>query len=163
MARVVFVGELYNADLSVGGGPIIPAPQPPLGIWGPTDPRPSHPIAGYPWPQPPSGGGPVDPGYSPPWARPWPPYPDNALPGGQPYPDNSLPGYQPRPDHSLPPFATQLPIIPPQQPQPVPGDPSKAYLVAYVPKADGSGHERITFTVEYPLPSEPPTEATPKG
>jgi hypothetical protein len=84
------------------------------------------------------------------------------LPGGQPYPDNSLPGYQPRPDHSLPPFATQLPIIPPQQPQPVPGDPSKAYLVAYVPKADGSGHERITFTVEYPLPSEPPTEATPK-
>ena len=39
MTRVVFVGEMYNADLSVGGGPIIPAPQPPLGIWGPTDPE----------------------------------------------------------------------------------------------------------------------------
>ena len=25
------------------------APQPPLGIWGPTDPGPTHPIAGYPW------------------------------------------------------------------------------------------------------------------
>ena len=49
-------------------------------------------------PRPP---GPVDPGYSPPWARPQPPYPDNTLPRppGVPthpiynpaYPDNTLP------------------------------------------------------------------------
>ena len=71
-----------------------------------------------PTPQPP-----VDPGYSPGWARPQPPrpdntlprppgrpthpiynpaYPDNTLPGGQPYPDQGLPGHQPYPDQGLP-------------------------------------------------------------
>src|SRR5262247_3565637 len=41
----VFMGVAYNPDLSVGGGPIVPDPgQPPLTIWGPTDPRPSPPI-----------------------------------------------------------------------------------------------------------------------
>ncbi len=71
-----------------------------------------------PTPQPP-----VDPGYSPGWARPQPPrpdntlprppgvpthpiynpaYPDNSLPGGQPYPDQGLPGGQPYPDQGLP-------------------------------------------------------------
>ena len=62
-------------------------PQPPLGIWGPTDPRPTNPIAGPgrpPWwgmandpgyGRPVGPGGPVDPGYSPPWAQ--------VPPGGQ--------------------------------------------------------------------------------
>jgi hypothetical protein len=72
-----------------------PGPQPPLGIWGPNDPRPTPPIA-----QPPGGwgggggGGPVDPGYSPPWARPQPPVDPGYSPpwaqvpggGGQPQP-----------------------------------------------------------------------------
>ena len=64
---------------------------------------------------------PVDPGYSPPWARPQPPrpwgpinYPDNSLPGNQPYPDQGLPGSQPRPDHSLPPFPSHPIYIPPE-------------------------------------------------
>ena len=65
--------------------------QPPLGIWGPTDPRPTPPIH-----MPPSGGG------QPP--RPWGPihYPDQGLPGNQPYPDQGLPGNQPYPDQGLP-------------------------------------------------------------
>lgn len=55
-----------------------------------SDARPDNTL---PTPQPP-----VDPGYSPPWARPQPPrpwgpinYPDNSLPGNQPYPDQGLP------------------------------------------------------------------------
>ena len=61
-------------------GETVTPPQPPLGIWGPTDPRPTHPIA---------------PGGQPP--RPWGPinYPDQGLPGNQPYPDQGLPGNQP--------------------------------------------------------------------
>lgn len=68
------------------GETVVP-PQPPLGIWGPTDPRPTHPIA---------------PGGQPP--RPWGPinYPDQGLPGNQPYPDQGLPGNQPYPDQGLP-------------------------------------------------------------
>lgn len=147
-------------------------PQPPLGIWGPTDPRPGW---GLPTPQPPLGiWGPTDPrpGWGLPGSQPRPdntlpgnqPYPDHGLPGNQPYPDQGLPGAQPRPDHGLPPFATNLPVIPPQQPLPDPDDPNKAYLVAYMPKSDGSGYERITFTIDLTQrPSKPPpTEATPK-
>jgi hypothetical protein len=62
-------------------------PLPPPGYWGPNDPRPTNPIAGPgrpPWwgmnQDPGYGfpiflppGGPVDPGYSPPWATPTPP------------------------------------------------------------------------------------------
>jgi len=50
-------------------------PQPP-GIWGPTDPRPSHPIA---------------PGGRPPgiWGGP-PLYPDQGLPGPQPHPEHPI-------------------------------------------------------------------------
>src|SRR5580765_4501151 len=52
----------------------------PVGPGGPVDP-------GYspPWARPP-----VDPGYSPPWARPQPPYPDNTLPGQQPHPSHPI-------------------------------------------------------------------------
>lgn len=48
---VKIVGEAMYSDLGVGGGPVIPPAgggQPPLGIWGPTDPRPSNPIANVP-------------------------------------------------------------------------------------------------------------------
>lgn len=69
---VTIVGVASLTGLGVGGGPA----QPPLGMWGPSDPRPTNPIAGWnpgtgTWPTPPtgSGGGPVDPGYSPPWAQ----------------------------------------------------------------------------------------------
>lgn len=73
---------------------------------------------------------PVDPGYSPPWARPGRPvYPDNTLPGNQPYPDQGLPGNQPYPDQGLPgnqPYPDQgLPRPPlgmwgPNDPRPTP-------------------------------------------
>ena len=144
----------------------------PPGIWGPTDPRPTPPIANPG--RPPWWNMATDPGYSPPWARPgqpvYPdnslpgnqPYPDQGLPGNQPYPDNSLPGRQPRPDQGLPPFATNLPVFPPQHPIVAPGDPTKGYLVAYVPKS-GGGYERITFTIDMPEEGPPPTEATPKA
>ena len=55
MARIVIVGEIYNADLHVGGGP---APGGP-GWGGPVDPGYFPPGVGIP-------GGPVDPGYFPP-------------------------------------------------------------------------------------------------
>src|SRR5262245_23830275 len=44
---VTLVGEYYDPSLSIWHEPIIPPEQPgqpPLGIWGPTDPRPSPPI-----------------------------------------------------------------------------------------------------------------------
>jgi len=65
--RVIFIGEVYNAQSPVDPGYGVPG-------W------PSHPIA---------------PGGPPP--RPWGPinYPDQGLPGNQPYPDQSLPGQQP--------------------------------------------------------------------
>ena len=87
-------------------------PQPPLGIWGPTDPRPTHPIA-----RPPGGWG----GQQPPlgiWGPGF-PYPDQGLPGNQPYPDQGLPGQQPRPDQGLPPFPSHPIVIPPTEPPPV--------------------------------------------
>ena len=73
MTRVIFVGEMYNADLSVGGGPIIPPGAPP-GYWGGVaPPLPTHPIA---------PGGPP-PGY---WGGVAPPYPSTGpvppQPGG---------------------------------------------------------------------------------
>lgn len=42
--------------------PIVVPPEPPLGIWGPGDPRPTLPISGWnpatgEWPKPPGGGG----------------------------------------------------------------------------------------------------------
>lgn len=42
--NVVLIGEATLTGLGIGGGPIIPPGQPP-GIWGPTDPRPTPPIA----------------------------------------------------------------------------------------------------------------------
>src|SRR5262252_5370253 len=75
---VVFIGVGWNPDLGIGGGPVYPPAgggQPP-GIWGPTDPRPTPPIAMPPWwnwggppdQQPPHPQFPiwVPPGFSPP-------------------------------------------------------------------------------------------------
>jgi hypothetical protein len=129
MTKVIFVGEMYYSDLSVGGGPMPGGPGagapgvPTHPIYNPAypdqglpgwQPRPSHPIA-------PGGGGPVDPGYGVPiGGRPShpiynPAYPDNSLPGNQPYPDNSLPGSQPRP---TPPIYIG-PIVPTPEPEPI--------------------------------------------
>ena len=53
------VGDAHIFGLGVGGGPIIPpdtgngGEEPPLGIWGPTDPRPTPPIHIPPMPDPP--------------------------------------------------------------------------------------------------------------
>ena len=57
MTRVVIVGEIYNADLSIGGGPVYPGrpggpTDPGWGVTPPTDP-------GYGRP----GWSPVDPGW----------------------------------------------------------------------------------------------------
>jgi putative membrane protein len=108
MTRIVIVGEIYNADLSIGGGPIYPPVQPP-GIW-PSPGHPAHPIA--------PGGQP--PGY---WGGVAPPYPDQGLPGAPPgywggvappYPDQGLPGAQPGvPAHPwVPPAGEELPPPP---------------------------------------------------
>ena len=97
MTRVVIVGEIYNADLSIGGGPVYPPP----GYWGGVaPPTPTHPIA--------PGGQP--PGY---WGGVAPPYPDQGLPG-QP------PGYwggvaPPVPTHPwVPPAGSEIPPPPPE-------------------------------------------------
>jgi len=93
------VGKPFLATITPltdpGGG------QPPLGIWGPTDPRPSNPISGPVFPgspgyQPPGGGG--QPPGSPTFPI-WGP-PGSSFPGG--------PGY--------PPVATQPPL--PEAPPP---------------------------------------------
>ncbi len=124
-------------------------PQPPLGIWGPTDPRPSHPIAGVPpggaWPQPPRPPGvPTHPIY-------WPPYPDQGLPGNQPYPDQGLPGNQPYPDQGLP----------GNQPYPDQGLPGgqggrPTHPIYFPPVIWGPGDPRPTPPIAIP-PGLPPT------
>ena len=107
-------------------------PQPPLGIWGPNDPRPTHPIAGWnpgTGTFPPGGGqgGPVDPGYSPPWAQ---------LPPGIWGP----PGPWPTPPIVMP--------IPPD----TPGMPPEGGVVAIIP----AGTTLIsTAEIEIPNPADP--------
>jgi hypothetical protein len=107
MTRVVIVGEIYNADLSVGGGPIYPsAPGSPSHPWVPPPAYPSHPIQGVP------------PGY---WGGVAPPYPDQGLPG-QP------PGYwggvaPPHPDQGLPGGQGGVPTHPIELPEPLPPPP----------------------------------------
>ena len=82
--RVMIVGDMYNPDLSVGGGPVYPPANPP-GIWG-----------GMPWPTPPiyyppasSPGYPAHPIFYPPgiWGPSDPrPNPPIYLPPVQPTP-----------------------------------------------------------------------------
>lgn len=139
MAKVIIVGEVYHADVRPDNT------LPPFG-GGPVDP-------GYspPWARP--GGGPVDPGYSPPWARPGKPvYPDQGLPGNQPYPDQGLPGNQPRPDHGLPPFPSHPIFIGPEVPAPEPPPALKWHAVWTGPE-----HGWVTVAIpsgETPTPSE---------
>lgn len=108
MTRVVFVGEMYNADLSIGGGPIYPPAgggQPPPGYWGPNDPRPTNPIAGmgpggnFPVPPPLVIWGPGDPRPTNPIAGMG---PGGNFPGGG---GGSPPGYwgpnDPRPSNPI--------------------------------------------------------------
>lgn len=97
----------------------------------PNAPRPSHPIMlpGMPgWgapPVPPSGGGPVDPGYSPPWAQVGGPRPSHpiALPG-DPWWGQDL-----KPTHPI--------VIPPTEPPPVEPPPSDSgnWVWAWSPQA----------------------------
>ena len=116
MTRIVIVGEIYNTDLSIGGGPIYP------GAPG----SPSH-----PW-VPPSGS---PPGY---WGGVAPPYPDQGLPGSQPRPSHPIaPGGRPPgiwggpplyPDQGLPGGGQQPPgywggVAPPHPDQGLPGQP----------------------------------------
>jgi hypothetical protein len=95
MTRVVIVGEIYNADLQIGGGPM---PGRPPGIWGGPPLYPDQGLPGAP------------PGY---WGGVAPPHPDQGLPGSQPQPSHPIapggqpPGYwggvaPPYPDQGLP-------------------------------------------------------------
>lgn len=78
---VTLMGQAWLPDLSVGGGPVYPEQPPggggqPPGIWGPTDPRPTPPIA-----EPPGGWGGQPPGiWGPP--GPWPTPPIHLPPEG---------------------------------------------------------------------------------
>ena len=125
MTRVVIVGEIYNADLSIGGGPVYPppgSPGSPTHPWVPPPPYPSH-----PW-VPPSGGSPV--------------YPDQGLPPGSPGspthpwvpPQGQPPGIWGGPG-GLPPYVGGGPIPPPITPPPggteVPDD---VYTPAPIPE-----------------------------
>jgi len=124
--RVIFFGEASLTGLGVGGGPIIPdlpGGSPP-GMWGPTDPRPTNPIAGIPG----------LPGYTP---------PGGGLPPGQPtFPIWGPPGISLPPGSGYPPVAGH-PLPPPgdKPPAPIVGWEAKVYWtpetgwgVAIVPK-----------------------------
>jgi hypothetical protein len=106
----------------LGDGSGIQPPQQPPGIWGPTDPRPTHPIAGVP-----PGGVPGQPPLGI-WG-PTDPRPGYGLPGNQPYPDQGLPGNQPYPDQGLPRPPPPLGMWGPNDPRPTPP--------IYIPPAGG--------------------------
>jgi hypothetical protein len=115
MTRVVIVGEIYNADVQVGGGPVY---RP----GGPTDPG---------WGVTP----PTDPGYGrPEWERP--PYVWGQRPphvgGGPVYPGHPTGG--PLPPGEMPQGGTEVPedVFPPP---PVPEEIASQYIVSvYNPK-----------------------------
>jgi hypothetical protein len=119
--KVTLTGQASILGLGIGGGPIVPPPEPgepvfpahpivppggyppeggqPPGIWGPTDPRPTPPIywPGFPGQppsggQPPGGGSPGEPTF-PIWGP-----PGVELPPGS--------GYPPVAGHPLPPGET---------------------------------------------------------
>src|SRR5262245_61744213 len=73
--QVIIVGTMTSPD---------DMPQPPLGIWGPTDPRPTNPIAGIPG----------LPGYQPPlsiWGPPG-PWPTPPIANVPPFSNPNPPG-----------------------------------------------------------------------
>jgi hypothetical protein len=179
MTRVVIVGELYNADLTVGGGPILPGAPPP-GIW-PSPGHPAHPIApggrppgiwggAPPYPDqglpgqppgywggvaPPTAGHPIAPGGRPPgiWGGP-PLYPDQGLPGAPP-------GIWPSPGYPTHPIAPGGPppgfwggVSPPTAGHPIVPPTDTVWVIGY---AEGYGP---TWVKVQPAPEEPPPEAT---
>jgi hypothetical protein len=116
---VTIVCDLSYQGLGIGGGPM-PGGRPPLGIWGPDDPRPG---TGLPGNQP--GIDNTLPGNQP--------YPGQGLPGNQPGIDNTLPGQQPRP--GWPPIAMPPIFYPPTEP-PV-GEPGDDGFVKPPPEGGG--------------------------
>ena len=114
---VMFTGELYYTNLSVGGGPIYPPAGKPPGIWGGP---PMYPDISPPQPQPIPGWPPVimPPIYYPPT----PPQKPPGIWGGPPaYVDIGPPGPQPVP--GWPPVIMPPIYLPPDdQPPSGPGD-----------------------------------------
>jgi|SRR5215472_3540204 len=89
--KVTLMGDASISGLVIGGGPIVPPDtsppdpgEPPLGIWGPTDPRPTPPI--HIPPTPPTDGQPGIPSH-PIVLPPVPPDPPIEPPGGAPPPE----------------------------------------------------------------------------
>ena|SRR5215831_7747904 len=120
----------YIVPVSGGEPPGQPG-QPPLGIWGPTDPRPTHPIA-------PGGAPPVIWGPPGPW--PQPPY----HPGGQPpVISGGLPW--PTPPIYLPPVEPGAPTHPIVLPPTVPGYPSHPIVLPEPPPSPPAGEGRWVF------------------
>lgn len=111
--QVLLQGEASLLGLEIGGGPIIPPPQPgqPPGIWGPNDPRPQPPIANVPG--------------LPPMGPNWPP-------GGQPPGIWPGPGPLPHPEHPI--------VLPPEQvpPEQRPPEVPPPGTVTPVPPPPGS-------------------------
>jgi hypothetical protein len=163
MTRVVIVGEIYNADLSVGGGPMPGGP----GWGGPVDPgwgggqRPphvsggpiypgGHPDQGLPWGPGHVGGGPIYPGH--PSTGPIYPggHPDQGLPGAPVYPSQGLPeGVEVWP---APPAPGTKPVDPAagtsvENPIVLPAPPEDAVVVVWVP---GVGYRYATVTAAEP-------------
>ena len=134
MTRIVIVGEIYNADLSIGGGPIYPGGSPSHPIYTPPG-YPSHPIQGVP------------PGF---WGGVAPPYPDQGLPPGSPgapsHPIAGVPpgfwgGSNPHPDQGLPGGGQNGGTPVPEDvytPAPIPEEIASQYVVSvYNPKTMG--------------------------
>jgi hypothetical protein len=116
---VVFIGEMYDPSLTIGGGPVMPPAQPP-GIWGGAPlPVPTPPIY-YPPVQPPGiwGGGnvpmPTPPIYLPP-----------VLPGGPPV------VIWPSPGHPAHPIVLPPPPDPPEGGKPPPPEGGWGYHPSY--------------------------------
>ena len=158
MTRIVIVGEIYNADLSVGGGPVYPGGGSPAHPTTRPPGYPAHPIQ----PVPPGFWGGVAPPIPTRACHParqarqatpgsrqallqaiWggmTPHPDQGLPGGSPgAPDQGLPGPQP------PPGGTDVPEDV-YSPPPVPEEIASQVVVSvYNPK-----------TMEWTTKSYPP-------
>jgi hypothetical protein len=141
------------------------------------------PIAGWPGGLPggggfPGQGGPVDPGYSPPWARPQPPrpgwptvpgWPGGSLPGGiEGFPHPSHPIYipiTPPPESGLEPtHPIYIPVYPDNSlpgPQPSPGWPTVPGWPGGSLPGGGSGFPGGPPVVDNTLPGPQPTPPKP--
>lgn len=175
----------FSGIMTTADSPTEP-PKPPLGIWGPTDPRPTHPIAGW---NPATGGwpNPQPPGI---WPGPHPSHPI-MLPGMPGWGSGGGGGVQPplgiwgptdpRPTHPIagwdpntgtwptPPWQPQPPGsgsgAPPVPAQPIAGQPGPGgqLVFFYSPMygvvavpASGSWADFLPQPVAPPVPTEPP-------